>query len=55
MPDILEFGLMDVIEEEEGVTFSVLDGEDIFCDRGEVRQLFVFLSGLIQDWDREWN
>jgi len=55
MPDIIELGVMDVIEETNGVTFGLVDGDDVFLNRSETRQLFAFLAGLIQDWDREWN
>lgn len=55
MPDIIEFGVMDVIEEPDGVTFSFADGDDIFCTQQEARELLKFLSGLVCRWDMEWN
>lgn len=53
--DIIEFGVLDVIEEMDGVVFSPVDGEDVFCNRREVRELLKFLSGIVERWDREWN
>jgi hypothetical protein len=55
MTDILEFGLLDVIEEPDGVTFGIADEDSVFLDRAEVRSLFKFLAEVINDWDREWN
>lgn len=53
--DIIEFGIMDVIEEPDGVVFSPMDGDDIFCDQRDVRELLKFLSGIVSRWDQEWN